>query len=60
MRARGVRPFLAYDEAAARIGWLVREGLSRQISGVALKDESGAQTSSRLVMNSGRPEKSGI
>jgi ethanolamine ammonia-lyase small subunit len=31
---------LGYDEAAFRIAWLVREGLAREITGVALKDES--------------------
>jgi ethanolamine ammonia-lyase small subunit len=35
---------LSYQEAALRIGWLVREGLNRQITGVALKDESGGSS----------------
>ncbi|GKQ50117.1 ethanolamine ammonia-lyase subunit EutC [Bradyrhizobium sp. Ce-3] len=35
------RAGLSYAEAAFKIAWLVREGLARQITGVALKDESG-------------------
>jgi ethanolamine ammonia-lyase small subunit len=35
------REGLSYDEAAHKIGWLVREGLRRNVTGVALKDESG-------------------
>jgi ethanolamine ammonia-lyase small subunit len=39
---------LGYEEAAFRIAWLVREGLAREITGVALKDESAGGTSSRI------------
>jgi ethanolamine ammonia-lyase small subunit len=45
------RAGLGYDEAAFRISWLVREGLARKISGVALKDESGAPTHQRIATN---------
>lgn len=41
------RAGLGYEEAAARIGWLIREGLARELTGVALKDESGIRTDHR-------------
>ncbi|HEY0330518.1 MAG TPA: ethanolamine ammonia-lyase subunit EutC [Rhodopseudomonas sp.] len=34
---------ISNDEAAFKIGWLVRESFARQISGVALKDDSALQ-----------------
>jgi ethanolamine ammonia-lyase small subunit len=43
------RAGLGYDEAALRIAWLIREGLIRKISGVALKDESGAPSPRRIA-----------
>ncbi|AUC95960.1 ethanolamine ammonia-lyase [Bradyrhizobium sp. SK17] len=43
------RAGLSYAEAAFRISWLVREGLARQITGVALKDESGGGSSQNAL-----------
>src|SRR5258705_4798773 len=49
---------LGYDQAAFKITWLIREGLAQQVTGVALKDESGGRTSRRVIIDSGRDDKS--
>jgi ethanolamine ammonia-lyase small subunit len=43
------REGLTYDEAAYKISWLAREGLRRNVTGVALKDESGEGTAARIT-----------
>jgi ethanolamine ammonia-lyase small subunit len=48
---------LGTDEAGFRIAWLIREGLSRGITGVALKDESGGSMP-RMITNSSPRDKS--
>jgi ethanolamine ammonia-lyase small subunit len=42
------RAGLTCEEAAFKIAWLVREGLARKVTGVALKDESGEGTQPAL------------
>jgi ethanolamine ammonia-lyase small subunit len=49
------RAGLSYDEAAFRIAWLVREGLRRHVTGVALKDGSGRGTPERIASAPNRP-----
>lgn len=50
------RAGLSYAEAAFRISWLVREGLARQITGIALKDESGAGSSKNALPGCGKSD----
>ncbi len=40
---------LTYDEAAYKIAWLIRQGLAKEVTGVALKDESGGRTPLRMT-----------
>ena len=51
---------LDYDEAALRIAWLIREGLAREITGIALKDESGGPAPERIESDSDLHDKSVI
>ncbi len=51
---------LGYDVAASRIAWLIREGLAREVTGVALKDESGGSAPQRIETNSRGHDKSVI
>ncbi len=46
------RAGLSYDDAAAKVGWLICEGLARELTGVALKDESG-RTGDSFIANPG-------
>jgi ethanolamine ammonia-lyase small subunit len=43
---------LGYDEAAFRIAWLIREGLARGVTGVALKDESAGEMPRSIAVHS--------
>ena len=52
------RAGLDYDEAASRIAWLIREGLARELTGVALKDESGSRTPRSITADSSQHGKS--
>ena len=45
------RQGLSHEEAAVKIAWLIREGLARKVTGVALKDESGDGTPHLIAEN---------
>jgi ethanolamine ammonia-lyase small subunit len=47
------RAGLGYDEAAFKIAWLIREGLARELTGVALKDDSGSRMPRSIAARSG-------
>ena len=47
------REGLGYEEAAFKIAWLIREGLAREMTGVALKDESGGRIPRTIPANRG-------
>jgi ethanolamine ammonia-lyase small subunit len=49
---------LGYDEAAVRIAWLVREGLARGLTGVALKDDSSGPRPRPVITNATSRDKS--
>jgi ethanolamine ammonia-lyase small subunit len=44
---------LSYDDAAAKVSWLIRAALAREMTGIALKDESGGRTGDGFLANSG-------
>ena len=48
------REGLTYEDAAFKIAWLIREGLARGITGVALKDESGDARPQEITGESGQ------
>ena len=48
------REELSYEEAAFKIGWLVREGFRRHITSIALKDESGEGAFARIAGSFGQ------
>jgi len=47
------RAGLTYDEAAFKIAWLIREGLARELTGIALKDDSGSPRTTSIAAKSG-------
>jgi len=47
------RAGLTYDEAAFKIAWLIREGLARELTGIALKDDSGRSRTTSIAAKSG-------